>query len=446
MKFEDYLRILRERWIIVVATVVVAVLIALTLSLASTKKYEASTRLFVSVPSTFSVNDVYQGSLFSQQRVASYTQLLTGEPLAQLTIDKLKLDMSASELASKVTAKFTAETVLIDVTVTDTSAERAARIANELSDQFSGFVKNLETPEGGWPAAAKVVVEQRAAVPTDPAFPRTKLNLALGLGIGLLLGAWLAIVADRMDRSVRTRKEAGDIAGAGVIGSIPPAAAHSAPPIVAFDDASTPSAEAYRELRTNLQFLDVTPRPKVIVVTSPARHEGKTTTAINIALVLAEAGSTVALVDADLRFSRMSEYLEMETRTGLSDVLAGDESLKAVLKATEFEGVSFLAAGTLPQNPSVLLAADATEKALTELRDQFDYVVVDSAPVLPFTDTILLAKRADGTVLVVRTGKTKRQQLEDAAEKLSSSKAKLLGTVLTSDPSRSIRRSESKTS
>jgi capsular polysaccharide biosynthesis protein len=162
---QDFLKLLRTRWVIICATIAVTVLGAVAVNLLTTPLYEASTRLFVSTTSGTSASEIYQGNRFSQERVISYTQLVMGETLAQRTIDKLGLDMSAEDLQENVTASAKLDTVLIDVAVVDESPVRARDIADALSDEFVVMVRQLETPEDGARPDARVIVEQ---APRDP--------------------------------------------------------------------------------------------------------------------------------------------------------------------------------------------------------------------------------------------------------------------------------------
>ncbi|MBC2642731.1 MULTISPECIES: polysaccharide biosynthesis tyrosine autokinase [unclassified Rhodococcus (in: high G+C Gram-positive bacteria)] len=436
MEIQDYLRILQSRWKIIAITTVVAILGALGASLMTTPIYEASTRLFVSTSAGSSVNEVYQGNLFSQQRVTSYTKLLTGETLAQRTIDKLDLGGSAAALASQVKASSAPDTVLIDVKVQDPSPERARDIANALSDEFVVMARELETPEKGGAPAARVVVEQQAQTPSAPVSPKTLRNLALGAAVGLLLGIAFAVLRDRLDNTVKDRRTVEELAGSALIGTIPFDKDRQTQQAINFAEGNSSSAESYRELRTNLQFLEVDNPPRVIVVTSSLPSEGKTTTAINIALVLAEGGQNVCLVEGDLRKPRVSKYLGVVGSVGLSSVLAGKADLDAVLQPTQYSGLTVLASGPIPPNPSELLGTETARQALAELRGRFDYVIVDASPLLPVTDATVLTAMSDGALVIARHAETKRDQLSRAVGNLHSVGATILGTIITMTPSR----------
>ncbi|MCE5292587.1 MAG: protein tyrosine kinase, partial [Nocardiaceae bacterium] len=221
MELQDYARVLRARWITIAVTTAIAVLAALAYSLASTPMYEASTRLFVSTTDVSSVNEALQGGQFSQQRVLSYTKLVTGETLAKRTINKMNLDLTPTEFAQKVTATAALNTVLIDVSVRDEIPARAMDIANVMSEEFVNLVQELETPKKGADPTARVVVEQTADLPTKPVLPTTKRNLALGAVLGLLLGVGGAILRDRLDNTVKDRTAVEEITQTGLIGTIP---------------------------------------------------------------------------------------------------------------------------------------------------------------------------------------------------------------------------------
>lgn len=415
---------------------VFAVMGAIAYTLLITPQYQASTRLFVSTSSSSSVSEIYQGNRFSQERVVSYAELLMGETLAQRTIDKLGLDMSASSLRENISASAKPDTVLIDVAVRDPSPVRARDIANTLSDEFVAMVRELETPDGGATPDARVVVEQRATIPEHPVVPNTTRNIAMGLALGVLLGVAIAVVRDLLDNTVKDRETLEGITGAGIVGSVPLDKERRKQAAVAFDRDNSGIAEAFRKLRTNLQFLAVDNPPRVIVVTSSMPSEGKSTTAINIALALAEGEHSVVLVDGDMRRPSLHKYLGLVGPVGFSTVLSGGTSLSEALQKTRFPGLTVLTSGAVPPNPSELLGSQSARKLLSELRAEFDYVIVDSTPLLAVTDAAILGAGADGVLVMARFGQTKRDQLAHAVGSLVDVGAPLLGAVFTMVPTR----------
>ena len=436
MNLQDFLRLLRARWVTVSITILVAVAGAVAVSLLTTPLYQASARLFVSTTAGSTLAETYQGNRFSQERVASYVELLMGSTLAQHTIDKLGLDMSAQELQENVTARAKIDTVLINVDVLDKSPVRARDIANTLTEEFVTMVRDLETPEPGARPDSRVVVEQRASIPTEPVVPKTSRNIGIGLVLGIVLGIGLAVLRDMLDNTIKERSSLEDITGAGIAGSIPLDKERRKQTAISFDRENSATSEAFRKLRTNLKFLSVDNPPRVIVFTSSMPSEGKSTTAINLALALAEADHSVVLVDGDLRRPMLHKYLDLVGSVGFSTVLSGGATLTEALQKTRFPGLTVLTSGPVPPNPSELLGSQSARNLLADLRAGFDYVIVDSTPLLAVTDAAILAAGADGVLIMSRYGQTKRDQLTHAVSTLKDVGAPLLGAVFTMVPVR----------
>ncbi len=437
MNLQEVGRLLLARWRIVALTTILAIIGAIAFTLLTTPLYKASTRLFVSTTAGASdASDLLQGNRLSQERIRSYTALLQGKTMAQRIIDKLDLDIGVAQLQGRIEAAGKPDTVLIDVAVLDTSPVRARDIANALSEEFVVFVRELETPKPGSLPDARVVVEQRASVPLKPIVPEPSKNIATGLLLGLLAGVGLAIIRDLLDNTLKKRETVESITGVSIIGSIPNDQERRSEVAIPFDTSHAPIAEAFRKLRTNLHFLSVDNPPKVIVVTSSIPSEGKSTTAVNIALSLAEADHNVILVDGDMRRPTIDKYLNLIGNVGFSTVLSGEAELDDVVQRTNFAGLSVLAAGVSPPNPSELLGSMAAKKVLSALQGQYDYVILDSPPLLAVTDGAILAANSDGAIVVVRFGETKRDQLGQAMRTIEGVGAKVFGAVFTMTPSR----------
>jgi receptor protein-tyrosine kinase len=432
----DFFKVIRTRWVTVFVTATLTILAALAFTLTQTPQYEAGTRLFVSTAAGTSVSDLYSGNRLAQDRVLSYAQLIMGENLAQRTVDRLNLDMDAATVKDEVTAKARLNTVLIDVSVVDSSPVRARDIANALSDEFVIMVRELETPAEGAKPDARVVVEQRATVPSSPVSPNKTKNLAAGVLLGGMLGIGLALLRNALDNTVKDRETLERIGGASVVGVVPFDKGRVGHAAISFDIDNSPAAEAFRKLRTNLQFLSVDNPPRLIVVTSSTPNEGKSTTAINIALSLAEAGHNVLLVDGDMRRPSLGKYLDLVSAVGLSTLLSGAASLDDVLQESKFPRLSVLTAGATPPNPSELVGSMAAKKVLSDLRERFDFVIIDTPPLLAVTDGAVLAAESDGAIVLVRAGKTKLEQLAQGVGILKDVGATVLGSVLTMVPSR----------
>ncbi|WP_242640019.1 polysaccharide biosynthesis tyrosine autokinase [Mycolicibacterium sp. S2-37] len=435
MTVRDFAQILRHRWKIICLVTAVAILGAIVQSLLASPRYEASTRLFVSTTSEGNNSQTYDGGLFAQGRVLSYIELLTGDILAQRTVDKLGLDMSATDLKEKIEATAPTDTVLIDVTVTDSSASRARDIANTLSDEFVVMAAGLETPQLGAQPNARVIVQERAELPEDPVAPKTKRNLAIAAVLGALVGVFLALVRERLDDRIRSSAALEKSTGVGLVADIPFDAERRRNPLIAFETDHSAAAEAFRELRVNVKFQEIADGPRTLLVASAMPEEGRTTTAVNLALALAEAGHDVVVVDGDLRRPRVAQYLGLGGQAGLATVLSGSATLDDALQRTHAPRLTAITSGAAPSNPAELLESQVTKDVVAALGQRFDYVILDS-PSLLRTDAAILAASCQGVLVVARFGTTKRRQLTDAVHTLTRAGAPLLGAVLTFSPAR----------
>jgi succinoglycan biosynthesis transport protein ExoP len=436
MDLKDVGQALRAGWWLIALAVLLAVGGAGTLTWAATPLYASSTKLFVSTSAITDSSSAYQGNLFSQQRVTSYAELLTGVQLAGRVVDELGLEMSPAELAGKVTATAAPETVILTVTVTDTSALRAQEIAASLGRQFAEQVAVLETPAGADASTVKVTTVEVAERRETPISPDRTSNIALGTVLGLLSGLGLALLRNRLDNTVKTPEDVADLTDSGVIGTVLEDPRLAEDHLVTDLDHHSVTAEAYRAIRTNLQFLDVDHPPRVIVVSSAVPGEGKSTLAVNLATALAQGGSRVTLVEADLRRPRVTRYMGLISGAGLTNVLGGTAALQDVAQPFGDGKLTVLAAGPMPPNPSEMLGSAHMRWLLDHLRQTNDYVLIDAPPLLPVTDAAVLTALSDGCVISTRFGKTRKEELEEAAAALERVDGRLLGVVLNRVPQR----------
>jgi len=287
-----------------------------------------------------------------------------------------------------------------------------------------------------------------ARVPTGPIEPNIPRNLAFAFILGLTSGVGLAFLQEGLDNTVRTSEQAQMISGLPALGMIPlPArtareganpkrlviatSSKEAVELVAQSRPHSQMAESYRALRTSLLLTNLGAPPKVIIVTSALPQEGKTTTSMNTALVLAQKGVRVLLIDADLRRPSIHKILGMGPRSGLSNVLTGSATLQqTITRSSILPNLYILPAGTPPPNPAELLASTNMRDVLEELRGQYDHIVVDTPPTLSVTDAVVLSPRADAIVLVIRSGQTTKQALRRSRDILTQVNAKVSGVLL----------------
>ncbi|MGH4007945.1 MAG: polysaccharide biosynthesis tyrosine autokinase [Pseudonocardiaceae bacterium] len=437
MTLQDYLRGLREQWIVVVSAVVVAVIAGGVVAFLRPPEYTAKLTMYVAAQTgDDTTNSAFQGAQLSQQRVTSYIELVSSTRVSREVIDRLGLADTPQAVAERITASSPPESVLINVAVTGRSPEQVAAMANTTGDVLTELVADLEQPKvpNEVPPVAVRVVES-AAVPTAPSSTGLPVTLALGLLTGLALGVGAALARNAQDTSVKSPDRLRELARAPNLGTIAYDSQVPQRPLTVHEDPQSPRSEAFRQLRTNLQFVDVDHPRKIIVVTSSVRGEGKTTTVCNLAIAMAAAGTRVLVVEADLRRAGVADLLGVEQSVGLTSVLAGQVRLEQAIQPWAGGLFDVLASGALPPNPSELLASKHTEILLAELREQYDTVLMDSSPLLPVTDTAAIAPATDGAILVCRFRETSEAQVKAAVEALEAVSAPLLGTVCTMAPS-----------
>jgi polysaccharide biosynthesis transport protein len=286
-----------------------------------------------------------------------------------------------------------------------------------------------------------------ARVPTAPVEPNIPRNLAFAFMLGLTSGVGLAFLLEGLDNTVRTTEQAQMVSGLAPLGMIPLgsrtmrdganakrlviASSKEAVELITQVRPQSQMAESYRALRTSLLLSNLGAPPKVIMITSALPQEGKTTTSINCAVVLAQKGIRVLLIDADLRRPSIHKTLGMGPRSGLSNVLTGSATLEqAITRSSVLPNLSVLPAGTPPPNPAELLASTNMRDVLEQLRGQYDHIVVDTPPALSVTDAVVLSPRADAIVLVIRSGHTTKQALRRSRDILMQVNAKVSGVLL----------------
>jgi capsular exopolysaccharide synthesis family protein len=431
----DYLRAARQGWWLVIGVLALAVGAAAVVTARTEPQYATTVTFFITTPHN-GVADAYQGGLFSQQRVKSYADLLTSDRLAHAVAGEHKGALTAAEVRGKISARALPDTVLLQATVVDASKQQSRRIGWSVSRQFKRLVETLETPPGAEYPAVKVEVIAGPRLEDEPVSPRPLRNYGLAAVLGLMAGLGAAVLREILDTTIRTAEALQQVVGAPALGTVPFDPAAKKAPLILADGAGTARAEALRQLRTNLRFIGVDRPVRTLVVTSAVPGEGKSSTAANLAIVLAESGHRVLLVDADLRRPRLAAYLGLEGAVGLTNVLVGQADARDVLQPWGPGGLQVLASGFVPPNPSELLGSQHMHDLLVALGEEFDTVVIDAPPLLPVTDAAVVAARADGALLVSRCRKTSQSQARAAATALRAVDARLVGCVLNMVPTK----------
>jgi capsular exopolysaccharide synthesis family protein len=438
---QHVLSALRRAWYIPALTILLAGGAALAVSLLVPPTYTAQTKLFVSTSSSATTSDVVQSSAFSEQRAASYAEMIMGPDLAARLITALDLETTPEVLVRRIAAEAVPGTVLVDVSVEDASPQQAQRIAQAIGEEFPRVVNSLETAVGGAAARTAISVVEPAVLPGEPTSPNVLVNVLAACLAGLLIGVVVVIARARLDRTVKDVEQAETITGAPVIGVVShdplPSSGRGARPSGASGDATgRGSSEDVRKLRTKLQFVGARERPTTIMVTSALDGEGRTTLAIDLAMAMAETNSKVLLLEADLREPTVGRHLGLAGQVGLSEVLSAGAAVEDAVQAPAAGRISVITAGTAPTDPGTSFASECMSDLVAKLREEYDIVVVDAPALLPVADATVLAPLMDAVLLVTRHGRTGRDQLAQATTELENVGIRLSGVVLNDVPPR----------
>ncbi|MEU8038128.1 polysaccharide biosynthesis tyrosine autokinase [Streptosporangium sp. NPDC049078] len=429
-----YARLVRRNWLIILLSLILAVGAALAVTANMPPKYVSTISMLVSGHDREgSLSTAYQAGMLSAQRVQSYANLLS----SRRVVGQIVEGEDIARVQRNISAEAVPGTVLLRATVTDTDPARASLLANALGDRFSKLIDQIERPTPGSRPTIKITIVDKADVPREPVSPRPLVNLAVAVLIALLATMAVIILRDRLDTTLTSPEALREASGSSVLGVIGYERDARHHPLILRDRGRSSRSEAFRALRTNLQFIGVDRQPKSLVVTSCLPGEGKSSTSANLAITLAQAGWRVILVDGDLRRPSIPSYLGIEGATGLTDVLIDKARLNEVIQVWGDAGLSVLPSGQIPPNPSELLGSNGMRQVLAQLTGTYDMVIIDAPPLLPVTDAATITALCDGALLVARYGKTRREHMARASELLASINARVVGGVLNFVPVRS---------
>ena len=394
---------LRRRGGLVLLPALLAAAVALVLSLLSTSMYRATAEVLVASDAESVAAEV---AVASSPEVVSQVRQQVG-PGPELSVE------AASQAG------------VLEFTATSSNADNAAIAANTHAEVYVDA-------RGG-------EVIQPASTPSSAYEPNTIRNTVLAFLAGLLIGIVAAIVVGRLDSTIRSRRRLQDITGVPNLAVIPrvPLGQRRPDDLAAMGDPNSVEAEAYRTLRTAVEFLANESGAKVILVTSPRPGEGKSSVAANLAVTAAQAGRNVVLIDGDLRKPQIHRSFGVRNDRGLSTVLTGEGSLSKAVKRLDAEkNLVIVPAGPPPPNPAELLLSDRLAKAIKGLAGAADLVFIDAPPVLPVTDSTILAQQCDAVLLAATVGLSDRREWAETIERLEVIKAPVMGTVLSRPDSR----------
>jgi capsular exopolysaccharide synthesis family protein len=473
----SYAQVVRRRKWWVIALAMLGLAASLAISFTESKEYTAAAQILVQPSSQSSALGSSEQPVTTTE-VQTMMQLVTSAPVVDAVRKKLGY-------APSVTAAEVAQTNVIAISAVASTPAGSAAIANayakafvnyqqavaissltqaeaQLRGQIHSIAKQIKQLRGtsGTGSQQSALANQQAVLseqlsqmqvnsteettglvlvtpaqaPASPSSPKPTEDALLGLLAGLILGLAGAFIRESVDDAVTTKETAEEFGGATVLAAVPMVSSwkkRDKPLVVSLARPMSPAAEAYRSLRTSLQFARQERDLHTILVTSPAAAEGKTSTLSNLGAMFAQAGQRVVLVSCDLRKPRLGQFFGIDEKPGLTTAILGEQPVEELVQAVPGDdNLWLLGSGELPPNPAELLNGRRIQEVFAALRELFDLVLIDSPPVLPVTDSVLLAKDADATLLIVAAGQTSRGDLQRAAEKLGQVNAKVVGLVL----------------
>ncbi|WP_328477500.1 polysaccharide biosynthesis tyrosine autokinase [Actinoplanes sp. NBC_00393] len=432
MGLRDYLLVAQRHWWLVVGSILLALGGAQVVNMRTTPVYAAHVTFFFSTPSDVAA-DLYPGSMFSTSRMATYAELLDSDEIVVPLARSLGTGLTTTELREQISAEAVADTVMLEVTVEDRSPDRAVMLTSKLAAQFKSTVESLERSADTDGPAVRVEIVNGPYLDDDLVAPQPLNTFALALMAGLILGAGSAVLREVSDATVRNAESLQTLTTAPVLARVPSDGRAPSRPGPFVSDHNSARTEALRQVRTLLQSAAAGTSLKTLAVTSAVPGEGRSATTCSLALLFAETGQRVLVVDAELRRPRLAKFLGRDDSAGLSSVLNGSVTVDQALQPWG-AGLWLLAGGHPPPNPSELLSSPRMTEVVDEVRRRFDVVIFDCPPLLPVTDGEVVAARADGTLLVVRFSKTTGAQVTAAVRALHGVNATLLGCVLNMVP------------
>jgi capsular exopolysaccharide synthesis family protein len=432
MELDRYLAALRRSWALVLALAIGSAAASFVWSSSQPDVYRSSSAVFFQVSGAENTSALLQGSNFTQNQVRSYAELATKEVVLQPVVQALGLESTPQSLAKSIDVSVPLDTAIVEISASAGTPEEAQALANEVAAQLGAAVEGISAPGAPGSARPTVTVDaqtvQQANLPTNPVSPMPRRDAILGLVLGLAAGIAVALVREYFNNRVTDEDSLSRVTDLPLLGRIPWTGGLRPKP-QAFPAKSPAQREALSRAAANYEFVNHSGNVKSVVITSAQPGEGKTTTAANLAATLSES-QRVLLIDADLRNPSVAPRLGLEGAAGLTTVITGKATLADVVQPLS-RSMHVLTAGPMPPNPLALIGSQNFANLIAEARTRYDAVIIDAPPILPVTDSALLARIADGAILVIGSRRSNRKQVARALKHLSLAAVPMHGVIVT---------------
>ena len=417
-------QVVAKRWVMILLVPLLAALGSfLYSSYMITPLYSASTTLMVTRQAD--ISEIYwQDIQVSRQLVETYREIALSRRVMELAATTSDLPYDAAELREKIEVDAVRDTELINLTTTDPDPVLARDMANVVAGAFMQEVIEIMNIEN-------VSVVDEAITPGRPVSPRVHINVAVAFMVGLMGSLGVAFLLEYLDQTIKDPTEAQKLLELPVIGVVPMVKGST---LFALSDPHSPPAEAFRTLRTNIQYSSVDRPVRKLLVTGANPQCGKSIVASNLAVTLA-LSSSVLLVDADLRRPTQQEIFKIGNELGLSSLIfKKDLILETVAHKSDHENLTILTSGPIPPYPAEMLSSMRMRELVASFLEHFEYVIFDSPPVIAVTDAALLANLTDGTLFVLDYGRVRINEATEALDNLNKVQANIIGTVINAMP------------
>lgn len=424
---ELYYILKKKAWIIILFLVVAIAISAVVSFFILKPEYKTFTTLMLGKPKDYQTDEMieYNDLLLNQKLVHTYGALVQSREVGEKVINNLNLNLSYGEFSKKVKVNLVDKTEIIKLEVVDQDPETAALIANETAEVFMDSVKKFLKVEN-------VQVIDKAEVPTSPIKPNPKLNIAISAVLGLMLSIFVIFLMEYLDQTIKRPEDIEKYLSIPVIGAIPNTNGQN---LISLEDPKSPVSEAFRTMRTNIEFSNIDDDINTIVITSSTPGEGKSTIASNLAISMAQGEKKVLIIDCDLRKPKINKIFDLPNNQGLTTVLLGNKYFEDVVNKHErLDNLYVLTSGPIPPNPAELLGSKKMGEFINELKGEFDTIIMDSPPIGLVTDGVLLSTISDGLILVTAAGDTDIDSSVRSLGLVRNVNSKILGGVLNKIP------------
>ena len=411
---------------------------------ALTPIYENSTQILVNQSKNERKEVQFNDVQTNLQLINTYNVIIKSPAILDEVIKEMGLSMTSQELNDKITVSSEQDSQVVNISVRDENAETAAHIANTIASVFQDKITSIMNVDN-----VSILSKAEVSEHPSPVSPKPLLNIAIAFAAGLAGSIGLAFLLEHLDNTIKSDEQLESLLDIPALGTVSTIAVSNLKKrgvdilalrknrgsrmrrnVIAMTEPKSLNSEQYRTIRTNIEFASVDRQMKSVMITSACPGEGKSTTAANLAVVFAQQGKKVLLIDADLRKPTVHTAFFLENTVGLTSVLLKKSSMEQAVQASNEKHLDVLTSGPIPPNPAELLSSKWMKELAYEACAAYDMVIFDTPPILAVADAQILGNVADGSVLVISSGKTEKEQAAKAKEALETCKSKLLGAIM----------------